>query len=405
MPRPKDLSRSLAALDENSTLIAVIEMSQSSWLVAATIPGVERQPTKKLTPDEGGLLRLLHRWRGEAEKAGRTISRIAVAYEAGRDGFWLAPHGSSPWAEGSRLRAHGIEAHVIHPNSIAVSREHRRAKTDRLDTALLKRAFLGWLRGEREHCSMAAIPSLEEEDAKRPSREREKLVGERTRLGNRVKSTLAWLGIRGFKPTLRTAAQQLERLRTPEGEPVPPHTLTELRREMARLRLLAEQIREIETARLERLERQPDHGAHPMIRLLAQVRGLGIETADMLAHEAFSRRLRDRRAVARYGGLTGAPDESGARRREKGRARPAPGREQGAGNARVRRGMIQLAWRFLMFQKDSALAQWYRARTADTRGATRKALIVALARKLVVALWRLVTTGEVPHGVVLRPAA
>ena len=121
---------------------------------------------------------------------------------------------------------------MIHPNSIAVSREHRRAKTDRLDTALLKRAFLGWLRGEREHCSMAAIPSLEEEDAKRPSREREKLVGERTRIGNRIKSTLAWLGIRGFKATLRTAAQQLERLRTPEGEPVPPHTLAELRREM-----------------------------------------------------------------------------------------------------------------------------------------------------------------------------
>ena len=286
---------------------------------------------------------------------------------------------------------------MIHPNSIAVSREHRRAKTDRLDTTLLKRAFLGGLRGEREHCSMAAIRSLEEEDAKRPSRERENLVGERTRIGNRIKSTFARLGIRGFKPTLRTAVQQLERLRTPEGAPIPPNTLAELRREMARLRLLAEQIREIETARLERLERQPDHGAHPMIRLLAQVRGLGIETADMLAHEAFSRSLRDRRAVARYGGLTGAPDESGARRREKGLAR--------AGNARVRRGMIQLAWRFLMFQKDSALAQWYRARTADARGATRKALIIALARKLLIALWRLVTTGELPHGVVFRPAA
>ena len=233
MPQPNDLSRSLAALDENSTLIAVIEMSQSSWLVAGIIPGVERQPVKKLAPDEEGLLRLLHRWRGEAERAGRKINRIAVAYEAGRDGFWLAR-----W-----LRAHGIEAHVIHPNSIAVSREHRRAKTDRLDTALLKRAFLGWLRGERDHCSMAAIPSLEAEDAKRPGRERENLVSERTRIGNRIKSTLARLGIRGFKPTLRTAAQRLERLRTPEGEAVPPHTLAELRREMTRLRLLAEQIR------------------------------------------------------------------------------------------------------------------------------------------------------------------
>ena len=338
-------------------------------------------------PDVEALLRLLERWRDEAAKASRPITRITVAYEAGRDGFWLAR-----W-----LSAHGIEAYVIHPNSIAVSREHRRAKTDRLDTARLQRAFLGWLRGERQHCSMATIPSLEEEDAKRPGRERENLVGERTRIGNRIKSTLARLGIRGFKPTLRQAPARLERLRTPEGEPVPPNTLAELRREMARLRLLAEQIREIEAARLQRLEQQPNSGAHPMIRLLAQIRGLGIETADMLAHEAFSRVLRDRRAVARYGGLTGAPDESGARRREKGLAR--------AGNARVRRGMIQLAWRFLMFQKDSALAQWYRARTADARGATRKALIIALARKLLIVLWRLVTTGELPHGVVLRTAS
>ncbi len=137
------------------------------------------------------------------------ISRIAVAFEAGRDGVWLAPHGSSPWAEGSRLRGRDIDAQVIHPNSIAVSREHRRAKTDRLDTALLKRAFLGWLRGERDHCQMIAIPTLEEEDAKRPGRERDALVGERTRIINRFKSTLAWLGIRGFKPHLRHAAVRL----------------------------------------------------------------------------------------------------------------------------------------------------------------------------------------------------
>ena len=134
-----------------------------------------------------------------------------------------------------------------------------------------------------------------------------------------------------------------------------------------------------------------------MVRRLAQVIGVGVETADMLVPEILSRNLRDRSAVARYAGRTGAPDESGARRREKGLAR--------AGNSRVRRGMIQLAWRFLMFQKNSALAQWYRARTADARGATRKTMIVALARKLLVALWQLVTTGEVPQGVVLRAAA
>jgi transposase len=386
MPQIDDLSRSLTALDEKSTLIAVIEMSKASWLVAGIVPGVARHPLKKLEADETALLKLLHRWREAADKAGRPITRIAVAFEAGRDGFWLAR-----W-----LRAHEVEAHVIHPTSVAVSREPRRAKTDRLDTALLKRAFLGWLRGERDHCRMAAIPTLAEEDAKRPSRERESLVGARTRIGNRIKATLARLGLRGFKPTLRKAAERLEGLRTPQGEAVPPQTLAERRRAMARLRLIGEQIKAIETARRERREQRPEQGFHPMLLVLARIRGRGIETADRLVQEVLARLLRDRRAVARFGGLTGAPDESGERRREKGLAR--------AGHARVRRGMIQLAWRFLRFQKNSALAQWYRARAAAARGATRKTLIVALARKLLIALWRLVTTGEVPEGVILGPA-
>src|SRR5712691_135568 len=167
MPKTFDLSRSLAALEQDSTLIVVIEMSQSSWLVGGMVPGVERQPLKKISAEATGLLALVHRWRGEAERAGRPIGRIAVAYEAGRDGFWLAR-----W-----LHARGIEAYVIHPNSVAVSREHRRAKTDRIDTALLMRSFLGWLRGEARHCQMVAIPTAEEEDARRPNREREGLVG------------------------------------------------------------------------------------------------------------------------------------------------------------------------------------------------------------------------------------
>jgi transposase len=385
MSNPADLNRCRAPLDQDHTIIAVIEMSQSSWLVAGVVPGIARHPLKKLAPDQDALLKLLHRWRAEAGQAGREITRIAVAFEAGRDGFWLAR-----W-----LRAHGIEAHVIHPTSIAVSREHRRAKTDRLDTALLKRVFLGWLRGEPEHCHMAAIPTLEEEDARRPTRERECLVGERTRIVNRIKAALARLGVRGFKPTLRKALEHLDALRTPEGTALPPNTRAELHRDMARLHVVTEQIQQIEAARSERLK-QAGAGPNAMVGLLVQVVGVGLETADMLVHEILSRNLRDRRAVARYAGLTGAPDESGRRRREKGLAK--------AGNARVRRGMIQLAWRFLLHQKESALAQWYRARTAEARGSTRKTLIVALARKLLIALWRMVTTGEAPHGVVLRPA-
>jgi len=384
MSQRNDLSRSLIPFDQHNTLIAVIEMSQSSWLVAGIVPGVERHPLKKLEPDEKALLQLLQRWREEAVKAGHTITRISVAFEAGRDGFWLVR-----W-----LRARDIDAHVIHPTSVAVSREHRRAKTDRLDTELLKRVFIGWLRGEPEHCHMAAVPTIEEEDARRPNRERESLVGERSRIVNRMKSCLARLGIRNFRATLRKAPERLAALHTPEGALLPPNTQAELRRDMARLRFVMNQIKEIEEARLERLEQATEKGPNAMVRLLARVIGVGVETADMLVHEILSRNLRDRKAVARYAGLTGSPDESGSRRRQKGLAR--------TGNARVRRGMIQLAWRFLMFQKDSALAQWYRARTDNARG-MRKTMIVALARKLLIALWRFVTIGEVPAGVTLRP--
>ena len=385
MQKLNDLSRSPSPLDPGGTLIAVIELSLSSWLVAGIVPGVERQPLKKLAVDESALLMLLHRWREEAAKSGHRIKRIAVAFEAGRDGFWLAR-----W-----LSARDIEAHVIHASSVAVSREHRRAKTDRLDTELLKRSFLGWLRGERDHCKMVAIPTTKDEDAKRPNREHESLVGEQSRIVNRMKATLIRLGIRGFNPKLKKAAERLDSLRTPEGEPIPPNTLAELRRDMVRRRLISDQIRQVEDARLELLKQAPNDGPHAMVRLLARVIGVGVETADMLVQEVLSRSMRDRRAVARYAGLTGSPDESGRKRREKGLTR--------SGNARVRRGMIQLAWRFLMFQKDSTLAQWFRARTESARG-TRKTMIVALARKLLIALWRLVREGVVPDGVVLRPA-
>ena len=189
----------------------------------------------------------------------------------------------------------------------------------------------------------------------------------------------------------------LESLHTPEELPIPPNTLDEIRRDIARLTIVRDQIKAIEQDRLERLEQAPPTGPSAMVRLLASIIGVGIETADMLVQEVLSRNLRDRRAVARYAGLTGAPDESGAKRREKGLAN--------SGNARVRRGLIQLAWRFLMFQKDSALTLWFRSRTEGPSGARKTKMIVALARKLLIALWRMVTIGEIPHGVVLRQAA
>jgi transposase len=384
MPKFDDLSRSLVAVDQDSTLIAVIELSRSSWLVGGMVPGLAREPVKKLAPAAAGLLDLLYRWRDEAAGAGRPIVRICVAYEAGRDGFWLAR-----W-----LRARGIECHVIHPTSVSVSREHRRAKSDRLDLGLLKRSFLGWLRGEKRHCSMAAVPTREAEDGKRPLRERDRLVGDATRLVNRMKGLLALHGVAAFNVRSRTAAARLRVLRTAEGETLPPNTLAELLRAGERLHQIQAQIAAIEAAQQQRLKEAPEAGPHPMILLLAKVRGVGVATAELLVREALSRHLRDRRAVARYAGATGAPDESGSKRREQGLAK--------AGNARVRRALIQLAWRFLRHQPDSALVQWFRQRTQDGRGTTKKTMIVALARKLLIAFWRLVTTGQVPQGVRLH---
>jgi transposase len=261
------------------------------------------------------------------------------------------------------------------------------------------RAFLGWLRGETRHCSMVAIPTIEQEDARRPNRERQNLVTEQTRIVNQMKAIFTRFGIRTFRPTMRKVEEKLEALRTAEGTPLPENTFAELHRHLARLGVVRDQIRAVERERLRKLAAASatENSSHAMVRLIARVLGVGVETADMLVNEIFSRPWRDRKAVARYAGLTGSPDESGRRRRDRGLAR--------AGNARVRSGMIQLAWRFLRFQKNSAPAQWFAARTGDGRASTRKTMIVALARKLLIALWRLVTRGEVPQGVVLRPAS
>jgi transposase len=385
MKKSDDLSKSISPFEPDTCLVVVVEMSQSGWLVAGRATNIDRHPIKKLEPDVSALLRLLHRWRDEANGTGPKIERIALAYDAGRDGFWLAR-----WL--GRL---GIDVHVMHPTSIAVSREHRRAKTDRLDTTLLMRAFLGWLRGESGHCTMVRVPNLAEEDLKRPSREHETLAGECARTINRLKSALIRLGIRGFNPKLRRAQGQLEALRTADGEPIPPNMLREMNHDLARLAFIRAQMKATEQARLERIEDDPCADSNPKVLMLARIVGIGIETADMLVHELLSRNLRDRKAVARFAGLTGSPDESGSRRREKGLSK--------AGSARVRRGMIELAWRFLQHQRESALAIWFRKRV-EAPGARKKKIIVALARKLLIGLWRLVHTGEVPQGVVLRPA-
>lgn len=328
----------------------------------------------------------MHRWRHEAGRAGRNIKRIVVAFEAGRDGFWLAR-----W-----LRARDVEVYVIHPTSIAVSREHRRAKTDRLDTELLMRVFLGWLRGETRHCSMVAIPTIEEEDARRPNRERQNLVTEQTRIINQMKAIFTRFGIRTLRPTMRKVAEKLEDLRTAEGPPLPQNTLAELRRHLARLRVVRDQIRAVEQERLRKLAVAAAAGPHTMVRLIAVSLALVSKRRTCWS----TRSSRATGAIARPSPATPASPA----RPTRAAAVDANGVLR-AGNVRVRSGMIQLAWRFVRFQKNSALAQWFAARTADGRASTRKTMIVALARKLLIALWRLVTRGEVPQGVALRPAS
>jgi transposase len=371
---------------QDNTLVAVIEMSLSSWLVAGMIPGVSREPVKKIAPDAEDLLQLLYRWRDGAITAGKEIIRIAVAYETGRDSFWLAR-----W-----LRERGIDAQVIHATSVAISREHRRAKTDRIDTAMLRRGFLGWLRGEPGHCSMAIVPTVTEEDAKRPCRDRESLVHERTSIVNRMKAMLIQFGVRNFNPVLRKASEKLDAVRTPEGIALPPNTVCALRRNMERLHLIKEQIKAIEQAQLQTLQRDPTEKMNAIIFLLVRIIGLGVETAQQLAHELLFRNLRDRKAVARYAGVTGSPYESGSKCREKGLSR--------SGNGRVRKILIQLSWRIVKFHPESDLVIWFKTRTQNARG-SRKPMIVALARKLIIALWRYVNTGVVPEGFKLRPAS
>ena len=221
-----ELNCSRTSLAMDGTLVVVVEMSLSTWLVCAEVPGLERRAMMKMSVDETELLSQLHRWRDEAEKrADCRVSRICVAYEAGRDGFWLAR-----W-----LRGNGIEAHVMHSTSIPVKRDHRRAKTDRLDCQLMMRAFPGWLRREEGHCRMVAVPTAEQEDARRVTRERKGLVREQTKLINRLKAMFACLGIRNFKPHLKKAPERLDGLLTPEGDPIPANTLAEIRRAMNRL--------------------------------------------------------------------------------------------------------------------------------------------------------------------------
>jgi len=328
-----DPRKSATAFDQASTLVVVLELSGKSWRAGAIVPGVSRRPSRQLGPrDIGGALGAIDRWKNEAGKAGHDVRRVVVGYEAGLDGFWIA----------RALGERGIEVYVMHPASVSVERRGRRAKTDRIDVDILLRALLGWLRGEPRHCTMAPIPSEVEEDMREPGRQREALTGARLKVENQMRSLLARFGIAGFRPRLKKAAEHLDKLRRFDGKPLPSNTKASLERLLAQHRLLSEQLKEIETAR-ERVVTivDPDRFQR-MIQALAALVGVGVETATTLVHEVFSRRFRDRRALAGFVGITGTPYDSGASKREQGVSKN--------GNPRVRRILTQLMWRWLIFQ-------------------------------------------------------
>lgn len=382
-----DPRKPATAFDHATTLVAVLELSGQSWEMGASVPGLSRRPLRKLSAgDLAGVVRLIEQWQAEASKAGQTVRRVVIGYEAGRDGFWIA----------RSLRELGIEVYVLHPASIAVERRGRRVKTDRIDTDLLLGTLLGWLRGEPRRCTMALIPSEADEDRREPGRERDALVAGRLKVENQIGSLLIRYGISGFKPRLKKAADRLQELRTPGGQELPPNTLARLRRLMAQHGLLSAQLAEIEETRQQAARAPNPDRLAAMIQLLVRIVGLGVETATVLVDEVFSRKFRDRKALAGFLGMTGTPFNSGGSTREQGISKN--------GNPRVRRMVAQLTWRWLRFQPDSALTLWFLERTGGAKGRMKKIMAMALARKLLVALWRYVETGAIPEGARLAAA-
>jgi transposase len=371
-------------LAQHARIVVSLELSPKKWLVTSLSPGSGKLSKRWIDGGDGAeLLALLRVLRAQAERQVGGAVQVVSIYEAGLDGFWLH----------RLLEANGIENHVVDAGSVAAPRRKRRAKSDGIDGEILIRVLLAWLRHEPRVCSMVQPPSREEEDRRRLSREREMLVRERTRETNRIKGLLMSQGVRDFNPLQRDAHERLAGLTTGDGRQLPPHLLAELGRLLDRIRLLMTEIAEVEAASEQELA---EAGGRDPAALLPQLRSLGRETVAMLAFEGFWRRFANRRQIAAYAGLAATPWRSGQMVHEQGVG--------GAGNPRLRKGMLQLAWLWLRHQPDSALSRWYRQRVGREQGRIRRIAIVALARKLLVALWRYVTQGIVPEGAVLKSA-
>jgi transposase len=367
-----------AATEARETVYVAIELSKKTWVLGIAHPDRDRPSIHRVSG--GNIAELVSRLR----VAARNNRRILVCYEAGYDGFWLA----------RALAKMGIECRVLDPASIQVNRRARRVKTDRIDVLALLRALIATDRGERHVCAIVRVPSVEEEDARRSHRERQRLVRERTGHINRIKGLLFAQGIRDIKPKLRRTRIDFAALETAEGHPLPDRLRRELEREYARLSLIATQLREVEK------ERDTADAQDPVVeqrrQLLVALHGVGATSAAILAREVFARSFASRRQLGSYLGLTPSAYDSGSTTRCQGISK--------AGNSWARRILIEVAWLWQKYQPASPLSIWYIQRTAGQSSRIRRIMLIALARKLAISLWRYVETGLVPEGVAIAKA-
>ena len=377
---------------QRGRIFAAIELSKAKWIVALCLPHLGKVSLYEIAGgDAERLLALLDRARTAATAQGVEATEIYTCYEAGYDGFWLH----------RLLEAGGIHNSVLDSASIQVSRRRRRLKTDRTDAESLLRVFMAWHRGERQACSVVRVPSLEDEDMKRLHRSRANLLRERVRHVNRIRGLLHLQGVVHVHPHREGWAAALPGLQTRDGRRFPPQLMSEIKREAKLLELVKKLLREVDLelvalVRAKRLHRRSCERSnpHPIASKLVSIRGIGPTLAAVLATELFYRRFDNRRQVASYTGLSPTPYSSGGTSRDQGISK--------AGNQRARSNAVELAWLWLRHQPESRLAAWYRDRVTSAKGRLRRIAIVALARKLVVALWRFVETGLVPEGVVLK---
>jgi transposase len=370
-----------------STIFVAIELSQKTWLVTVYSPYKDKMSRHKVNGgDYAGLLALIDRVRDRAARKLGAVPGVASCYEAGYDGFWLH----------RLLMKAGITNYVIDPSSIAVDQRARRVKTDRIDGEKMLRTLMAYLRGEPRVARMVRVPTPEQEDARRGTRERDRLVKEQTAHTNRIKALLRLNGFAVGNPRRRDWLTWLAAQRDWQGQAVPPRILAEIEHEHARLMLVRKQL---DVPARAPAAADPTPAAAEMTRrseLLQRLKSLGPAFATTLTQEVFYKDFRNRREVASYFGLAPSPWQSGGIDREQGISK--------AGNPRARCSAVELSWLWLRHQPDSELTQWFRQRTLNASKRIKRIAIVALARKLMVALWRYLTTGLVPAGALLKPA-